>query len=213
MSEIIYKWFTGLDERQKSQIEALGALYAEWNEKINVISRKDIDNLYAKHVLHSLALAKFFGPLMPGTEIIDIGTGGGFPGIPLAIYYPECTFHLIDRVGKKILVASEVAKSIGLENVTFQHGDMKECKRRANYVVSRAVMPLNDLLKIVRKNIKPAKLGPQGNIYDNGLVCLKGSDIVEESKGIKEAILNIPVCEYLNEPQFDEKAVIYIPIE
>ena len=152
-ADIITAAFPELTEDQRRQFAALGELYAEWNSRINVISRKDIDNLYTKHVLHSLALARLWGPLAPSTTIRDIGTGGGFPGIPLAIMYPECRFHLIDRIGKKIRVASEVAAAAGLANVSFQHGDIGECRERFDYVVSRAVMPLDRLVRLIDKNV------------------------------------------------------------
>ena len=141
--EELLRYFPDLSATQIERFTALGRLYPEWNEKINVISRKDIDNLYTHHILHSLAIARFMTPV-DGSLLIDLGTGGGFPGIPLAILWPGCRFHLIDRIGKKIRVASEIAAEIGLENVTFQHGDMGECKLKADYVVSRAVIPLSD---------------------------------------------------------------------
>lgn len=206
--ELITKYFPDLTEHQIQQFEALDALYREWNAKINVISRKDIDNLYANHVLHSLALAKFLGELTPGTRILDIGTGGGFPGIPLAIFYPDCKFHLIDRTGKKIKVATEVATSIGLTNVTFQHGDVAECKERFDYVVSRAVMPLNDLWKLVVKNITMSPVS--GNRYTPGLVCLKGGDLEEEMKGIRAEIIDFPVTEFIPDSLFTSKLIVYV---
>ena len=144
---IILKYFTQLSPKQQSQFEMLGHLYPEWNEKINVISRKDIDNLYEHHILHSLAICKFITPIA-GTRFLDMGTGGGFPGIPLAIMWPQCQFHLIDRIGKKIKVAKAIAEAIGLENVTFQHGDIGECLDKYDFVVSRAVMRLSDLHQI-----------------------------------------------------------------
>ena len=151
--EIILKYFPDLSETQKEQFAALGDLYTDWNSKINVISRKDIGNLYEHHVLHSLGIAKTVN-FRPDTEIMDLGTGGGFPGVPLAILFPEVSFHLIDSIGKKVKVATEVANAIGLKNVTTRHCRAEEEKRMFDFVVSRAVMPLPDLLKIVRKNIK-----------------------------------------------------------
>lgn len=145
----ITKYFN-LNERQKEQFEMLGTLYPEWNEKINVISRKDIDNLYVNHILHSLSIAKFINPT-DGTRILDMGTGGGFPGIPLAIMFPDCRFHLIDRIGKKINVARNVAESIKLDNVTFQHGDIAECRDKYDFVVSRAVMRLDGLVPLIKR--------------------------------------------------------------
>lgn len=210
--DIISKYFTALTDNQLKQFGMLGLLYPEWNERINVISRKDIDNLYTNHILHSLVIAKFLGELTDDTSFMDLGTGGGFPGIPLAIYYPQCTFHLIDRIGKKLKVAQEISAAIGLKNVTFQHGDIKECKGKYNYVVSRAVMPLNDLYKLIIKNILPMT-PDNNNRYANGLICLKGGDLTEESKGIKRTVIDYPVNEFLPEPHFAEKSIVYIPFK
>lgn len=206
----IIRHFPGLSERQKSQLERIGPLYHEWNAKVNVISRKDIDNLYVKHVLHSLSMVLFFGQLSEGTSIIDIGTGGGFPGIPLAIAYPGCHFHLIDRIGKKINVAREIATTIGLDNISFQHGDIGECHERFDYVVSRAVMPLNQLVRLTVKNVK--KAGSNGNRYSPGLVCLKGGDLEEESRGISFPVIEYPLNEFLDEECFSTKKLVYIPM-
>lgn len=208
--ENILKYFTSLTDRQRNQFAMLKDLYTDWNSKVNVISRKDIDNLYLKHVLHSLAIARFFGPLADGTAMLDMGTGGGFPGIPLAIAYPECHFHLVDRIGKKINVAREIASAAGLENVTFQHGDIGECRERYDYVVSRAVMPLNGLVPLIVKNIKRKDYKP--NRYSPGLVCLKGGDIGDESKGVKFPVIEFPINEFFNEEFFDTKKIIYVPI-
>ena len=164
-----------LTERQAEQFAQLDALYRDWNSKINVISRKDINNLYEHHVLHSLAIAKLL-PFQPGTTIMDIGTGGGFPGIPLAILFPECQFLLIDSIGKKIKVASEVATALGLTNVTCKQERAEEEKQKFDFVVSRAVMPLPDLVKLVRKNVS----NKHRNAVPNGLVVLKGGDLKEE---------------------------------
>lgn len=205
----IRHYFPELTDRQIEQFEALESLYTNWNSKINVVSRKDIGNLYPNHVLHSLAIAKFFGPLANDTKILDMGTGGGFPGIPLAIYYPGCKFHLIDRIGKKIKVATEISKAIGLDNVTFQHGDIAECREKFDYVVSRAVMPLNALVPLIKKNI--AKGTSINNRYQPGLVCLKGGDLTEESLGIKQQIVEIPLPEILPEEHFKEKSLVYVP--
>ena len=169
--DLILKYFPDLTEEQKWQFAALYDLYLDWNSKINVISRKDIENLYEHHVLHSLGIAKVIR-FRPGTQIMDLGTGGGFPGIPLAILFPEVQFHLVDSIGKKVRVASEIANSIGLKNVTFRHARAEEEKGKFDFVVSRAVMPLTDLLKIIRKNISPK----QQNALPNGLICLKGAN-------------------------------------
>lgn len=205
--QILTKYFPQLTARQLEQYESLGTLYPEWNEKINVISRKDIGNLYCNHVLHSLAIARFLEELKDGTTLVDLGTGGGFPGIPLAIYYPQCRFHLIDRIGKKIKVAQSIAEAVGLENVTFQHGDMGECHEKFDYVVSRAVMPLPDLVKITRGNV--ARKG--ANKYANGLVCLKGGDLADEIAETKMPVMDIPLSEYFTEPFFDTKSLVYVP--
>ena len=210
LMETILKYFTTLSDRQRTQFAMLKELYTDWNSKVNVISRKDIDNLYLKHVLHSLAIARFLGSLSDNTALLDMGTGGGFPGIPLAIAYPGCKFHLIDRIGKKINVAREIASSIGLENVTFQHGDIGECRDRYDYVVSRAVMPLNGLVPLIVKNIK--RKDDKANRYSPGLVCLKGGDITEESKGVKFPVIEFPINEFFNEEFFDTKKIIYVPI-
>lgn len=208
--QTIKKYFPNLTQLQTMQFEQLEQLYNHWNAAINVISRKDIQNLYPNHVLHSLALAEFLGPLETGTTLMDIGTGGGFPGIPLAIVYPQCRFHLIDRIGKKLRVASEVAKEIGLKNVTFQHGDVGECREKFNYVVSRAVMPLNDLIRLVTKNVSPRDAG---NTYANGVVVLKGGDLTEESRGIRFPVIEYNINELFAEPQFETKKVVYVPIK
>lgn len=205
--QILTKYFPQLTARQIEQYESLGKLYPEWNEKINVISRKDIGNLYCNHVLHSLAIARFLEELKDGTTLVDLGTGGGFPGIPLAIFYPQCRFHLIDRIGKKIKVAQSIAEAVGLDNVTFQHGDMGECHEKFDYVVSRAVMPLPDLVKITRGNV--AKKGT--NKYANGLVCLKGGDLADEIAETKMPVMDIPLSEYFTEPFFTTKSLVYVP--
>jgi len=204
MDEIL-KYFPSLTALQQEQFCALGRLYPEWNERINVISRKDIDNLYIRHILHSLAIAKFINPI-DGTQFIDLGTGGGFPGIPLAIMWPGCRFHLIDRIGKKIKVASSIAEQTGLKNVTFQHGDMGECKLKADYVVSRAVMQLDELVKLVGRNISPKNR----NRLPNGLICLKGGELESELAQVKRPKLNVPVSDYFGDEYFITKSLIYV---
>lgn len=206
---LIQKYFGQvLTDRQIEQFSALGDLYAEWNSKINVVSRKDIDNLYERHVLHSLAIARFLGDLVPGTAMLDMGTGGGFPGVPLAVFYPECRFHLIDRIAKKIRVAREISSAIGLSNVTFQHGDIGECHEKYDYVVSRAVMRLDALVPLVRRNVS----ADSRNHYDNGLVCLKGGDIADESATVRYPVIEYPVSEFFSEPFFDTKLLVYVPM-
>lgn len=207
-NSLIFKYFSNLSEQQHRQIEQLGDLYADWNEKINVISRKDIDNLYEHHVLHSLACAKFFGALAQGTRLLDMGTGGGFPGIPLAIMYPDCEFHLIDRIGKKIKVAKAIADAIGLTNVTVQHGDIGECRQKYDYVVSRAVMRLDALIPLITKNIA----AENRNSHPNGLVCLKGGDIDDETANVRYPVYDFPLNEYFSEEFFATKQLIYVPM-
>lgn len=206
MDEIL-KYFPHLTERQRQQLELMGPLYTEWNEKINVISRKDIGNLYERHILHSMAPAKFVTP-KPGTRILDLGTGGGFPGIPLAVLWPQCRFHLIDRIGKKIKVASSVAEAIGLENVTFQHGDMGECHEKFHFVVSRAVMRLDELVKLVRRNIS----APDGNALPPGLLCLKGKGLNDEIATVHRPVIEVPLSDYFTEEFFASKSLIYVEL-
>lgn len=204
MHTIIKKYFPLITEEQTAQFEQIGLLYKEWNEKINVISRKDIDNLYEHHILHSLAIAKFITP-EAGTTFLDMGTGGGFPGIPLAIMWPNCQFHLIDRIGKKITVAKSIAEKIGLKNVTFQHGDIGECRQKYDYVVSRAVMTLDKLIPLIRKNIS----GKSINKFPNGLICLKGGDLTEEIRAAKHHVIDVPLSDYFVEEFFTTKNLIY----
>lgn len=208
--ELISKYFPTLSEEQKHQIELLGQIYPEWNEKINVISRRDIDNLYLNHVLHSLVIARFWGNLNPGTTVLDLGTGGGFPGIPLAIIYPDVHFHLIDRIGKKLLVASEAVKALGLKNVSIQHGDSGECHQRFDYVVSRAVMALDKLVKAATRNVAHGRRG--FNRYDNGIICLKGGDLSEEAAQVSLPVIEYSVNEFVSEPSFDTKKLVYVPV-
>ncbi len=206
MDEIL-KYFPDLSSEQIERFKALGYLYPEWNDKINVISRKDIDNLYSHHILHSLAIAKFVTPV-DGTQMIDLGTGGGFPGIPLAIFWPGCKFHLIDRIGKKIKVAAAIADALGLDNVTFQHGDMGECKLKADYVISRAVMQLDELVKISVRNISQ-----QGrNKLPNGLICLKGGELSSELGRVKRPLIDVPLSDYFTEEYFKTKDLIYVKL-
>lgn len=205
--EKILKYFPELTDEQKRQIGMLQALYEDWNQKINVISRKDIENLYEHHVLHSMAIAKLLH-LKPGSKILDFGCGGGFPGIPLAILFPECQFTLIDGTGKKIRVATEVAQAIGLKNVNAIHRRGEEEKGKYDFVVSRAVMPLPDLVKIVRKNIERK----QQNTLGNGVVVLKGGDLTEELKPFSKYVEQTEISEWFDEEWFKEKYVIYLPL-
>lgn len=204
--EIIRKYFA-LTDLQEQQFAALGVLYPEWNERINVISRKDIDNLYEHHILHSLGIAKFLR-FKENTTLLDVGTGGGFPGIPLAILFPECRFTLIDGTGKKVRVASEIVSAIGLKNTECKHCRAEEEKGLYDFVVSRAVMPLPDLVKLVRKNI--AK--PQQNALPNGLICLKGGELQQEIYPFRQKAEVAGLSNYFEEEYFKTKKVIYLPL-
>lgn len=205
--EEILKYFTYLTDKQKQQFAALFDLYKDWNEKINVISRKDIDNLYLHHVLHSLAIAKAVS-FRPGTRILDFGTGGGFPGIPLAILFPETQFKMIDGTGKKIRVVNEVATAIGLENVEAVHLRGEEEKGKYDFVMSRAVMPLPDLMKIVKKNVGKE----QRNSLPNGVICLKGGNVEGEMRPFKKIAEATEITNWFDEDWFKEKFVIYVPV-
>jgi 16S rRNA (guanine527-N7)-methyltransferase len=205
--EIIEKYFKELTDTQRQQLAQLDALYREWNAKINVISRKDIDNLYEHHVLHSLAIARAYR-FQPGTRILDFGTGGGFPGIPLAIMLPHCSFKLIDGTGKKIRVAQEVISAIGLTNCEAVHMRGEEEHGQFDFVVSRAVMPLPDLLKIVRKNISRQ----QRNAIGNGVICLKGGNIEAEIAPFQRHAELDDISNWFEEEWFKEKYVVYVPV-
>lgn len=205
--EEFLKAFPSLTATQIEQFQALLPLYKEWNDKINVISRKDIDNLYAHHVLHSLAIAQYIR-WKPGTQILDFGTGGGFPGIPLAIMFPECNFKMIDGTGKKIKVVNAVAQAIGLKNVEAVHLRGEEEKGKFDFVVSRAVMPLPDLVKIVRKNISTS----QRNALPNGLICLKGGNLVAETQPFKNKVQLTPISQWFDNEWFNDKHLIYLPL-
>jgi 16S rRNA (guanine527-N7)-methyltransferase len=205
--DIILKYFSDFTPKQAGQFSALEALYKDWNEKINVISRKDIDSLYLKHVLHSLSIAAIVD-FKPGTEIIDIGTGGGFPGIPLAIFFPEAEFHLVDSIAKKLKVVEGVAEAVGLTNVTTQHTRAEEIKnRKFDFAVSRAVAPLKDLWRWANPLVK------KGNEMEvkNGLICLKGGDLAQEisDSGVKPRVAGIE--DIFREDFFKEKYILHIP--
>jgi len=204
MIKHILKYFPGLSETQVRQYETMMREYPEWNSRINVISRKDIENLEINHILHSLAIAKFI-KFSPGSHVMDLGTGGGFPGIPLAAVFPEVSFHLVDRTGKKVRVAREIAAACGLKNVTFQHGDVSECKEKFDFVVSRAVMPQPDLLKICRKNISHE----QHNALPNGLITLKGGELGNELKSLRGCSEIVEVSNWFDEDFFKEKKIVY----
>ncbi len=205
--EELLKYFPQLTETQRAQFAALYDLYADWNAKINVISRKDIENLYIHHVLHSLGIAKLL-TFKPGTDVLDVGTGGGFPGIPLAILLPECRFTLIDSIGKKIKVGTAVAEAIGLQNTILKHLRVQDEKGKYDFVVSRAVMPLGELVPVVRKNIKA-----QGkNALPNGLICLKGGELQHELQPFRNMAEQFKLSDYFSEPFFDTKKVVYLPL-
>ena len=206
MTEIIKKYFPHLTHRQEEQIAALDVLYHDWNAKINVVSRKDIDNLYEHHILHSLAIARRIR-FREGTNVLDFGTGGGFPGIPLAILFPESNFKLIDGTGKKVKVAKEVADSIGLDNVLPVHQRGEEEKGKFDFIVSRAVMPLPDLMKIVRKNIAR----DQHNALPNGVIVLKGGNLDEELKPFRKIAERTELSQWFDEAWFKEKYLVYVP--
>lgn len=205
MKEIL-KYFPDLTKEQQRQIAALDELYRDWNAKINVISRKDIDHLYEHHVLHSMAIAKII-QFRAGTKILDFGTGGGFPGIPLAILFPECDFKLIDGTGKKIRVSQEVCNAIGLKNCHPEHLRGEDEKGKYDFIVSRAVMPLPDLLKIVKKNISKE----QHNALPNGIICLKGGDLQEEMRPFRNLVEISDISKFFSEEWFKEKNIIYLP--
>ena len=205
--EIIFQYFKDINDEQRAQFRALGPLYQEWNAKINVISRKDIDNLYMHHVLHSLGIAKVVN-FRQGSNILDIGTGGGFPGIPLAILFPNCKFKLIDSIGKKTRVAAAVANAIGLKNVVEEHRNVIEEKNKYDFVVSRAVMNATDLVKLIRKNVSKE----QRNALPNGLICLKGGDMTEEVAPFKNHSEIWELKSYFDDEFFDTKKVMYIQL-
>jgi 16S rRNA (guanine527-N7)-methyltransferase len=213
--DILEKYFTDFTPQQKKQFAALGPLYTEWNAKINVISRKDIDSLYEKHVLHSLAIAAVFN-FSPGLEIIDIGTGGGFPGVPLAIFFPEVKFHLVDSVGKKLKIIEAVKQEIGLQNVTTEHVRAEEIKnRKFDFAVSRAVAPLKELLQWstpLLKNKTYTFKEEDGDIaYRSGLICLKGGDLRNEIAESEAKPKKVEISRVFDEPFFEEKFLLYSP--
>lgn len=205
--EQLLRYFPQLTEQQQRQFAALDALYRDWNAKINVISRKDIDNLYPHHVLHSLGIAKVI-TFRPDTHVMDIGTGGGFPGIPLAILFPEVQFHLLDSIGKKIKVAQSVADALELTNVRTSHKNVMEEKEKYDFVVSRAVMQMEDLVRLVRKNVHHE----QRNSLPNGLICLKGGDIQQEMRPFKHCCDVWPLHTYFEEEFFETKKVAYVTL-
>ncbi len=205
--ELILKYFPGISTSQRTQFEALYDLYLDWNSKINVISRKDIENLYEHHVLHSLAIAEII-KFQPGSTVLDVGTGGGFPGVPLAILFPEVQFVLVDSIGKKIKVGTEVSNAIGLKNITLKHSRVQEEKGKYDFVVSRAVMPLGDLVNLVKKNIKKE----QKNALPNGLICLKGGELQHEILPYKNIAELYNLSDFFKEEFFLTKKGVYVPL-
>lgn len=203
---LLNKYFT-LTSHQEQQFDALGGLYPEWNSKINVISRKDIEFLYEHHILHSLSIAKLIN-FQPNTSLLDVGTGGGFPGIPLAIMFPQCQFTLIDSIGKKIRVASEIAHAIGLTNVTCIQERVEQEKNTFDFVVSRAVMPLPDLVKLVKKNISKQ----HQNAMPNGLITLKGGNLDSEIHNYRKVVEVTKISDLFEEEFFKEKQLVYLPL-
>ena len=204
--DLIKKYFSDLTTNQESQLAALYDLYADWNDKINLISRKDIENLYEKHILHSLGIAKVIN-FTDNTAILDVGTGGGFPGIPLAILFPKVHFLLIDSIGKKIKVADNIAGQIGLDNVECKQKRVEDEKQEFDFIVSRAVMPLPDLVKISKKNI----IREQQNALPNGYLCLKGGDLQEELKPFKNKVVEYELSDFFEEDFYKTKKVVYLP--
>ena len=205
--ELINKYFPHITEEQRQRFAALDALYRDWNSKINVISRKDIDNLYEHHILHSLGIAQIIN-FKSGPRVMDLGTGGGFPGIPLAIMFPEVHFHLVDSIGKKIRVCDEVRTALGLTNVTTEWTRAENLKDKYDFVVSRAVMPLSDLVKLVRKNIATKTQ----NAMPNGLICLKGGELANEVLPMKAHTLITSLSDYFEEEFFETKKVVYVSL-
>lgn len=208
--EIILKYFSNFTAHQLQQFEKLGPLYKEWNEKINVISRKDIDSLYEKHVLHSLSIAAAFS-FSDGTEIVDLGTGGGFPGIPLAIFFPNVKFHLVDSIAKKLKIVEAVVAETGLQNVTTAHSRIEDIKnRKFDFVVSRAVAPLKELWRWSKPLLKTKNTTVQEQSYTPGLICLKGGDLAAEIQESNTRPKMMEIAELFPEAYFKEKYLLYL---
>ena len=206
-TELILKYFPDITKEQQSQFDALYDLYKEWNEKINVISRKDIDNLYTNHILHSLGIAKVM-PFKPGASVLDVGTGGGFPGIPLAILFPETNFHLVDSIGKKITVVNEVAKGAGIKNVRGEWIRAEQSKGKYDFIVSRAVTRIKEFYGWVNQKVKDKSI----HDLDNGILYLKGGDLDEELSELKRMHSLYNLSDYFTEEFFETKKVVYVPL-
>lgn len=206
--ELLLNYFPHLTEQQIEQYRELGNLYRYWNEQINVISRKDIEHLYERHILHSLGIAKVIS-FKPGTSILDVGTGGGFPGIPLAVFFPECRFHLVDSIGKKIKVVTEISQALGLSNVTAQQIRAEQLPETYDFVVSRAVTQIKEFYKWVKDKINR----PYNNDLRNGILYLKGGDLAEELQDIKTAYKIFNLSQFFREDFFETKKVLYIPVK
>ena len=206
-ADIIFSHFPGLTAKQQSQFQQLRGLYELWNERINVISRKDVGNLYINHVLHSLAIAKVQA-FNPGAQILDVGTGGGFPGIPLAILFPETRFHLVDSIGKKITVVNEVSAGLGLKNVSGQQIRAEELTSTYDFIVSRAVTRLKEFHGWVKNKVKPAST----HELQNGILYLKGGDLSEELAEVRKPLQVFDIPDFFNEPFFETKKVVYVPL-
>lgn len=205
--EIIRHYFPELTSAQHNQFEKMAALYQEWNEKINVVSRKDIENIYVNHILHSLGVAKVIS-FKPGADVLDVGTGGGFPGIPLAVLFPETHFHLVDSIGKKITVVTEVSKALGLKNVKAEQARAEQLKGKYDFIVSRAVTRMKEFHGWIHNKVKPESV----HTLDNGILYLKGGDLDEEMNELKRpySVYNLP--DYFKEEFFETKKVIYVPL-
>ena len=206
-SSVIIKYFPQLTEKQKNQFEQLGPLYTDWNNKINVVSRKDIENLYTNHILHSLGIAKVIS-FLPDSTVLDVGTGGGFPGIPLAILFPETQFHLVDSIGKKITVVREVAQAIGLQNIKAEHVRAEQINARYDFIVSRAVTRMNEFYGWVRNKAKKESHHP----LDNGILYLKGGDVNEEMDELKKPYAVYGLQDFFKEEFFETKKIIFVPL-
>jgi 16S rRNA (guanine527-N7)-methyltransferase len=205
--DIILKYFSRLTPEQISKLNQLFPIYSEWNAKINVISRKDIDHFYKRHVLHSLAIAKFIR-FTPDSKILDVGTGGGFPGIPMAILFPECRFHLVDSVGKKMKVVNEVVRALDLQNVSAEQIRAEQLKERYDFVVSRAVTKLPEFVSWIRKNISLK----QQNAFPNGVIYLKGGNLEGEIRPFRKNVFVQDLSEYFEEEFFKTKKIVHIPL-